>query len=158
MSIEKCMEVNLISYKEFGRLRMAEFWPERTRVVPVSLIECWLGSGDGESVEFSYFLWPPSHRGEVSEIRLEAFPTEDCPESLVGNLLQRIRLPLNPGDDVKAVTRKLGKPLARRRSGDDTVLEFRVGVRDSYFVYCAVSDQAGLCHLAVVRWDRVKID
>jgi hypothetical protein len=152
------MEVDLLPYADFGRLRMAEFWSDPSRIVGVWGIECWIDWGDGESVEFSYFLWPASHAGEVSEIRLEAFPSEDCPKWLVEKLLKRIRLPLSSGDKVHAIKEKLGKPHAQRRSGDDTILEFVVGNRHKYFVYCAVGDESGLSHLAVARRDRVKLD
>jgi hypothetical protein len=148
----------LLSYEDFGNLRMRDFWPHNTTIYPETGVECCIGYGNGEAVGFCHFLWPSRQPGRVAEIRLEAFGPDDCPESVAEKLLQVLNLPVRPGMAETQVRAALGEPIYQSNPVDDVVIDhFYSGNRWPFRVICTFRTESGLVSIIIVRADLYRI-
>jgi hypothetical protein len=143
--------MELISYEEFGRLRMKQFVPRDAEVIEADACE-WMGG-----------FWINEGIGLTSMSRHEDTPSEtgglevdfsELPESAVAAIFDAIHLPLRPGMTLEEVRSVLGAPeqthvfVADRKSYD-----FTVGSQYMYHVSATVHDANGLIDVVVIRKD-----
>lgn len=146
--------MELISYEQFGRLRLRDFLPPGTDIEENTGWEWmgtdWFNEGIGFT-SFSRHVNTPDQTGGL-EINFEELPAEN-----IEHLLNAIGLPLEPGMTAQEVLSALGEPRhTRGRASDRKNFEFHLGSAHPYEVSCTVmNDQEGLIYVSVVRQDLI---
>jgi len=143
--------MHLISYDQFGKLRLRDFVPEGTIIGEAVDWEwegsLWYNEGIGFT-SFSRHVSTPDQTGGL-EILFEEMPADS-----VQSLLSAIGLPLRPGMNAAEVLSVMGTPTETNRYvADRCSSDFSVGDPERYIVGCTVHSTQGLIFLTVVRPD-----
>jgi len=143
--------VALISFAQFGRLRLKRFLPAKLEIVEHGGYEWMNGLWWYEGVGFTWFG------------RLETAPTDtagieisfdEIPLRAAKRILYTIGLPVYPGMTVDGLGDVLGPRHATRIfTGDRVTHIFRLGGEDTYEISCTVHQDKGLIHLSIIRND-----
>lgn len=144
-----------ITYPEFSRLRIDQFWPKGTQIHELELISCFTEYGSGQGVGWCCFLWPPDKVGEVSEIRLEQFGPDDCPPEVASKIFAAVNVPASVGISRQQATDLFGEP-------DEVLVDdigdhctFTIGPDHAkYRLNCVFSVSEGLVAFQMWRADR----
>jgi hypothetical protein len=143
--------MELISYGEFGRLRLREFCGDE--VTESDYHECeWMGGWwYSDFVGFTWF-------GRLDDMPKETGGLEvslsELPENVSSRILDTIHLPLRAGMTLDTITGILGGPFKTLTFVEDRkTYEFRVGSQHPYRVSCTVHDDKGLIFVSVIRED-----
>jgi len=143
--------MELISYNEFGRLRLREFCGDE--VAESEYADCeWMGShwySDG--IGFTWF-------GRLHDMPQETGGLEvallDIPEPVWSRIFASLHLPLRAGMTLDAITGILGAPFETRTFVEDRkTYRFKVGSKHPYRISCTVHDDDGLIFVSVIRED-----
>jgi hypothetical protein len=158
------MRAKIVSYKEFGALRLRDFFPKRTKLeYEEDGAECALGYSGHEAFLTTYFAWPVDRPNEVGEILLDFRKEEryELPQEVARRILNALKLPLSPSMSEAEVLRALGRPSAIDRSAVEisgipvSSLFFRGAgeVGEEYEIECYVHRDFGLTGVRIVRED-----
>lgn len=138
----------MISYKDFGSLRLADFY---TPEDDIEELEDW---------EFQDRLWVGESVGFTEWLRLKKSPRilrsmaldlPELPDDFITKVLGRIELPLRPGMTLAEITAILGEPTdSQKYVADRQSYDFTVGDSDKYNVNCTVHQERGLIYLVVM--------
>jgi hypothetical protein len=149
----------LISYEEFGRLRLRDFYPEGVRLsYSDDGFECRLGPSGFEGFTTTYFAWPEAKSLEIGEISLdlrEEYQNELPPE-VGARILASLKLPLRRGMTEGEVITVLGHPERIDRGAPEFPALFFRCPGDSgaaYRVECNFQATRGLTGVGIVRDD-----
>jgi hypothetical protein len=146
----------MIPMGEFHRLRIEDFFPAE-KPHSVDTLECALGSGDGKSVEWAYFLHKPRKPKQLSLIAVEQISGPVTVE-IADAILFRVGVPLRMGLSTRQVIDALGEPWSLSINDDlqfDTVTH-QLGGPDGYYVSVVCARDVGLCGFWVAKWGDVK--
>ena len=144
--------MELIPYKQFARLRAAQFVPTDTPVYESDGYE-WMG-GFWINEGIRGFTSVSRHRDIPDETGGLEIDFRDLPPADIQVMLDAIHLPLQPGMTLQEVQAVLGDPehtnvfVADRKSYD-----FTVGSHCPYYVSTTIHYTDGLVHVAVIRKD-----
>jgi hypothetical protein len=99
-----------ISYDEFGKLRIKDYFPRGTRLFfdDSASTECAIGLACTEGMAFTYFAWRPEEPRKIAEVALDF--REECPSSVATLVFESIRMPLAAGMSLAELERLLGVP------------------------------------------------
>jgi hypothetical protein len=146
--------VDLVTYVEFGRLRLADFLPDPAAIESLAdweyMDDLWIGEGFG----FSEFLRLEDDPDVVRSIALDLTA---LPRQVTTAILDTLRLPLAPGMHPDEVRMRLGEPRKVEQFVDDRIsYSFTCGERDRYEISCTFGEAAGLIYVSVLaptpRW------
>lgn len=146
--------MELISYQEFGRLRIRDFFPEDAQLSldETGATECAIGPAATEGLAFTYFAWLPEEPRMTAEISLDF--REECPSEAGKLILEKIKLPVSPGMSLCEVLKILGEPDFSSLSSEmEGFVRFACGKTWPYFVGCTVSKKQGVIGVIVFRRD-----
>lgn len=148
--------MQLISYDQFGKLRLRDFARNDAAIGEVSDWEwmgaCWHNEGIGFT-SFSRHVSTPDQTGglEISFNELSADSSQ--------LLLRTIGLPLRPGMSTTEVLSVMGSPAdTHQYVSDRRSYEYSVGISEPYVVSCTVHDTEGLMYVTVIRSDLLNTD
>ena len=150
-------DMELLSYEQFGKLRIRDFFPKNVEFFldEVGSTECAIGPACSEGFAFTYFAWIGEGK-MISEIALDF--REECPKEIGQNILDTVKLPLQPNISLPLIKRKLGQPeFADLSSNDEGFARFICGKKWPYYVGCHVRKQEGLIAIVIFRKDLAKI-
>ena len=143
--------MELISYEQFGKLRLKQFAPPEAEVFESDGYE-WMGG-----------FWINEGTGFTSMSRHEDTPEEtgglevdllEFPESAVSAIFEAIQLPLRRGMSFEEVRSVLGEPEKTHVFvADRKTYEFTVGSQQRYYVSATLDDADGLIYVEVIRKD-----
>jgi hypothetical protein len=146
--------MELISYDEFGKLRLRDFFPAGTRIFldEWGSTECAIGPAATEGMAFTYFAWRPEDGQKTAEISLDF--REECPAEVGRKILDTIKVPLRPGMHLREIERVFGRPeFSMLSEQGEGVVRFICGEIWPYYVACNVTKDAGLTGIDVFRKD-----
>jgi hypothetical protein len=140
--------VDLVTYVEFGRLRLADFLPDPAAIEALAdweyMDDLWIGEGFG----FSEFL---RLEDDPEVVRSIALDLTALPHEVTTAILDTLRLPLAPGMHIDEVRMRLGQPRKAEHFVDDrTSYSFTCGGRDRYEISCTFGETAGLIYVSVL--------
>lgn len=148
--------MKLITYNQFGTLRLRDFVPNGTAISEVSNWEwmgsCWHNEGIGFT-SFSRHVNTPDQTGglEISFAELSAEGSD--------RLMSAIGLALRPGMSASEVLSVMGEPTETHQFVPDRrSYEFAAGISQRYVVGCTFDDSEGLIYITVVRPDLLNRD
>lgn len=142
---------DLLSYSEFGRLRLRSFLPAATAIVEQENFEWMDGLWWHEGIGFTWFGRLMSCPDDTAGLEILF---EELDSETVTRILKSISLPIRPGMRAADLQVVLGTPQTTevfttyRRT-----YCFRVGSIEAYEVGCTVRDDSGLIHVSVIRSD-----
>jgi hypothetical protein len=138
----------MISYKEFGKLRLAQFRPDDE----IEDLDEWEFMDDiwvGEAIGFSEWLRLES---DPDVLRSVAIDFGEFPADVAEAALQAIGLPVRAGMPAEELRAVLGEPVEEQRFAKDRVTyEFVAAGPPSYNVSCTVLKEGGLSYLVMMR-------
>lgn len=127
----------MISYSDFGKLRMEDFWPPGCKIEQTELVSCAIGYGNGQQFGFCYFLWPVRAPGEVSEIRLEQFGPEDCPLQVADTIFTTLGLDFSVREPRDVFADRLGQAVETSEALSGLLSSrYLIGSQDKYYIEC----------------------
>jgi len=143
--------MELISYNEFGRLRLREFCGDEVEESGFPDWEWMDGHWFRENIGFTWF-------GRLSDMPDETGSLEIYHCELTDDVLARIfallGLPLSMGLQFDAVVRLLDQPIAVSSFVDDRkTYEFKLGSQQPYQVSCTIQNEEGLIFVSMIRED-----
>lgn len=143
--------MELISYSEFGRLRLRDFCGEEVAESDSPDWE-WMGSQwYCQSVGFTWFGCLHDMPNETGGLEVDF---GELPESVWRRIFETIHLPLSAGMTLDKITSLLGQPLEILTFVEDRkTYMFKVGSAHPYEVSCTVLDDGGLIFASVIRED-----
>jgi hypothetical protein len=137
----------MISHSQFGRLRLADFRPEKG----VAALENWEFMDQtwvGEAVGFSEWL---RLEGDPEILRSLAVDFAEFPADAAHEVLRTVELPIRRGMQLHELEKLLGKPVKEHRFVDDRVsYDFVVAGPPHYDVFCTVLNAGGLTYLVIM--------
>ena len=143
--------MELISFEQFGKLRLKQFAPPEAEVFESGGYE-WMGG-----------FWINEGIGFTSMSRHEDTPEEtgglevdfsELPESAVPAIFDATQLPLRRGMSFEEVRSVLGEPEKTHVFvADRKTYEFTVGSQQRYYVSATLDDADGLIYVEVIRKD-----
>ncbi|MEO7297060.1 MAG: hypothetical protein ABI042_00640 [Verrucomicrobiota bacterium] len=144
--------MELIPYKEFGKLRLKPFLAKDADVDEMEDTE-WMGG-----------VWISEMVGITAFRRLETTPNEmggleivfsEISEKETLAILNAIRLPLRPDMTLEEVRLVLGEPekIEVLRTVEWKNYEFTIGSQYPYYLSCSIYNTGGMMGLEVIRKD-----
>lgn len=146
--------MELISFQEFGKLRIRDFFPEGSQLFldESASTECAIGRSATEGFAFTYFAWRPNEPRMTAEVALDF--REECPPEIGIKILEAIKLPLKPGMPLREVQQLLGQPEFSNLSAEgEGFVRFVCGETWPYYVGCNVTNRSGVTGVIVFRKD-----
>ena len=145
--------MEMISYGEFGRLRLRDFCGDEVAESESPDWEWMGGQWYCDGVGFTWF-------GRLHDMPKETGGLEvdlaELPERVWSRILESLHLPLRAGMTFESLASILGQPLETQTFVEDRkTYEFRVGSVHPYGVSCTVLDDGGLIFVSVIREDVV---
>ncbi|GAB5553177.1 MAG: hypothetical protein Sapg2KO_27680 [Saprospiraceae bacterium] len=138
--------MNLISYKEFEKLRLKQFLPknEITRVWNFEFMgKLWLGEVYG----FTEFLRPLLSPFKTRSISISL---EDLPEKTWKNMLAKLKLRFAKNSSLEEIESHLGKPVKIEKFTEDRLsYEFITGEKTKFYISCTLLTNGGLIYLVI---------
>jgi hypothetical protein len=160
--------VELISYEQFGKMRLSKLFPNLTVVNDPNdpsagrrftfevivekdywefMDEIWVG----EAIGFNEWL---RLKKEPEILRSISLDFSTFPESVLKTVLNQLGLPLRNGMNFKQISELLGKPHKTFEfTKDRKSFEFICGEKDKYIIDCTIHGDQGLIYLVVLRQD-----
>jgi len=145
--------MELITFEEFSKLRIREFFPEGTRMFlhEEGFTECAIGPAATEGFAFTYFAWRADEPRMTTEVALDF---SECPSDIGQRILNAIKLPLQPGMPLAEAQSLLGNPDYSDLSAEGQgVVRFVCGEKHPYFVTCSFTKAEGLTGVVIFRKD-----
>ncbi|WZO98035.1 hypothetical protein EP7_005088 [Isosphaeraceae bacterium EP7] len=137
----------MISYPEFGALRLSQFRPD----AEISELEGWEYEDRewvGEAVGFSEWLRPADTPEVLGSLSLDF---GEFPRQAADRVLKAIGLPVRPGMEFEELRAALGEPVETLRFGPAKVTYgFLTPEPHRYKVSCTVKQHGGLSYLDVM--------
>jgi hypothetical protein len=148
--------MELISYEQFGKLRLRDFIQDPAAVGETTDWE-WMGSSwVNEGIGFTSFSRHASTPDETGGLEL-SFP--ELSSDTTQQILAFIGLPVHPGMRHDQVRSCFGEPITTHQFvRDRRTYDFTVGSAQPYIVRCTVQETDGLIHVSVVRPDLISRD
>lgn len=144
--------MNLISYKEFGKLRLQQFLPktEITKVWNLEFMDkLWLG----ETYGFTEFLRPLSSPFKTKSISISF---EDLPEETWKGIQEKLNLPFGRNSSLEEIERHLGKPVKFERYTEDRLsYEFITEGEAKFYVSCTLLTNGGLIYVVISNHQQI---
>jgi hypothetical protein len=140
--------MELISHDQFGRLRLADFAPDGTKVIELEdweyLNRLWIG----EAIGFTEWLRDVERPDVLGALSL-ALST--LPDETSQRVLAVLHLPLSRGMSYRQVVEVMGEPTrSHQYVSNQTTFDFQCGNEWQYEVGCTIRDKEGLIHITVV--------
>lgn len=140
--------MEIISHDHFGRLRLADFAPDGTKLVALEgweyLDRLWVGEAIGFT-EWLRYVERPDVLGALS-LALSTLPDE-----MSQRVLAILQLPLSRGMNYSQVVGVLGEPMrSRQYVNNQTTFDFQCGSKWKYEIGCTIRDKEGLIHITIV--------
>jgi hypothetical protein len=137
----------MISHSQFGKLRLAQFLPDREQIATLEGWEFMDRRWVGEALGFSEWL---RLEREPKVLRSLAIDFATFPKRAAAAVLQAIDLPVRAGMGSSDLQALFGKPSKELRFVKDRVsYEFTVPGSPQYDVSCTVLNDGGLSYLVV---------
>ena len=137
----------MISHKQFGKLRLSQFAPEKD----ITPLEDWEFMGRlcvGEAIGFSEWL---RLKRTDKVLRSLALDFAELPKKVVKAVLEKLGLPLQPGMNIDQIQTVLEKPKSTETfTKDRKTYDFVYGKQEKYWVSCTVLNKGGLTYLVVM--------
>jgi hypothetical protein len=143
--------MEMISYSEFGRLRLRDFCGDEVAESNIPDWEWMGGLWFGDAVGFTWFGRLHDAPKETGGLEVDL---AELPEHVWSRILDSLHLPLRAGMTFDSITSILGQPFETDFFLEDRkTYEFRVGSAQRYRVSCTVLDDDGLIFVSVIRED-----
>jgi hypothetical protein len=143
--------LDLLTYREFGRMRLGQFVPPGTKIVEQSYFEWMGGLWLSEGIGFTWFGRLMTQPDQTAGLQVFF---EELDETTLSRILRFLRLPLQPGMNVESLRNLFGWPtITDVFASDRKTYNFRVGGGEQYRIGCTVQDDDGLILLSVIRSD-----
>jgi hypothetical protein len=137
----------MIAYTQFGRIRMSQFLPHQS-VEAIDnwefMDQVWVGEGYG----FSEWL---RLKSDADVLRSMAIDFSSFPLKSARSAMERIELPLEPGENLAKIEEILGR--FKRREGfiqDRESFEFTYDDVNPYDISCTIHEERGLIYVVVM--------
>lgn len=145
--------MEMISYSEFGRLRLRDFCGDEVSESESPDWEWMGGQWYCDGVGFTWFGCLNDKPKETGGLEVDL---TELPERVSSRIFESLHLPLRAGMTFESITSVLGYPLKTQTYIEDRkTCEFRVGSTHPYGVSCTVLDNGGLIFVSVIREDVV---
>lgn len=140
--------MKLIPYSEFGKMRLARWFPDDQFLEDE---DSWYGLIN-EGVRGIDFMRSTAVPDETFHINIDLL---DCPFEVRDQILELIQLPVEAGCSFETVRDLLGEPLTYRhiRRQQTSFCEFQSDGPESYKISCVITDADGLAKIRVQRAD-----
>jgi hypothetical protein len=143
--------MDMISYSEFGRLRLRDFCREEIAESDIPDWEWMGGLWYYDGVGFTWFGCLHDMPKETGGLEVDF---AELPEREWLRILDSLHLPLRAGMTFDMIATILGQPFEIHSYVEDRKrYEFRVGSAYPYIVSCTVLDDGGLIFVSVIRQD-----
>ena len=146
--------MELLTYQEFGKLKIRHFFPEGTHLFfdPAGSTECAIGRAASEGLAGTYFAWRESEPGTTAEVALDF--GHECPPDVGNRILQAINLPLRAGISLAETKELFGQPEFTKLTGEDQgFVRFVCGEPWPYYLGCRFMMRLGITGIIIFRKD-----
>src|SRR5262245_2159450 len=143
--------MELISFEQFGKLRLKQFAQPEAEVVESAGYEWMGGFRINEGIGFTSMCRHEDTPEETGGLEVHF---SELPESAVSAIFDAIQLPLRRGMSFEEVRSVLGEPQKTHVFvADRKTYDFTVGSQQRYYVSATLHDADGLTYVAVIRKD-----
>jgi len=145
------VNLDVISYPKFSRLRLRRFVPATTQVTEHDGFEWMKGRWWYEGIAFTWFGRLEETPDETGGLEILF---EELPSRAAKRILYTIGLPVFPGMERARVLGCLGEPIGTDTFVDDrNTYRFLIGTSDQYEIGCTIQRDHGLIHVSIIRDD-----
>lgn len=143
--------MEMISYSEFGRLRLRDFCVDDLTESDSPDWEWMGGQWYYDGIGFTWFGCLDGMPGETGGVEVDLV---GLPKRVWSQILKSLQLPLREGMTIGSIVGILGQPLKTESFVEDRKsYEFKVGLQNPYKVSCTVLVDGGLAFVSIIRED-----